>query len=393
MLTISFLGNSQCAVDVVIQEGDTIEMCENALETLNASSGFETYNWTGPVSGNSQSITPTTSGQYVVAATDAVACVSTDTIEVIIYPAPVDAINSTEGSVLCPSSPGTTLSLSGSYILYDWGGGVTSPTLFATTGGTYSVTVADVNGCVNTFDFTITEPEFTLEASSNIACTGGSITLTASGGTNYSWSTGETGSSIVVSPAGTTTFSVVVTNGACTETLAIPVTMAEEEEFEMPDTIYMESGETELIVGPSGYQEYLWTPFTYINDPSNQNVYVTAGQSHTLYLEALHPGGCTYVDSVVIIVVQLTVPTGFSPNNDEKNDTFVIPELNEMVGSVTVWNRWGDIVFESDAYQNNWDGTCQGMFCVDSGVVPEGTYFYLIKVEEITKKGYLTIKQ
>ncbi|HEX4887243.1 MAG TPA: gliding motility-associated C-terminal domain-containing protein, partial [Luteibaculaceae bacterium] len=69
------------------------------------------------------------------------------------------------------------------------------------------------------------------------------------------------------------------------------------------------------------------------------------------------------------------VPEGFSPNGDGVNDFFVIPAISEFPqASLKVYNRWGQLIFESNSYQNNWDGTFQ-----KSGEdVPQGTYFYLL---------------
>lgn len=387
-------GISQCTVDVTILEGDTLYMCADAPETITASAGYNNYVWTGPETLNGQSITPNFQGQYVVAATDEFACVSTDTIEIIYYPPPADAIISSEGSTICPGSPGTTLSLSGSYMLYDWNSGAgNSSTFLATAPGNYTVTVADANGCVGTFNYTLLQPTFTVESSTGTACIGSSVVLTASGGSNYQWSTGETGSVIVVSPATTTNYSVTITLGTCVQTLTIPVTMGEIPEYDMPDTIFMSVGDVEFVQGPTGFLEYTWYPDDFINDSTASGVFVTAGESHTLYMTASHAEGCTVTDSVVIIVVNLTIPTGFSPNGDSMNDKFVIPELADLDGKLTVWNRWGDIVFESEHYENDWNGNCENPLCYGDGILPDGTYFYLVSVEEISYKGYFTLKK
>ena len=89
----------------------------------------------------------------------------------------------------------------------------------------------------------------------------------------------------------------------------------------------------------------------------------------------------------------MTIPEGFSPNNDGRNDFFVIPEINPYNASLKIWNRWGDIVLEDDHYQNTWDGTCRGPLCTGSGPVPDGTYFYTLEVKERTITGNITIKR
>ena len=58
-----------------------------------------------------------------------------------------------------------------------------------------------------------------------------------------------------------------------------------------------------------------------------------------------------------------------------------------------IFNRWGEIVFESKNYQNDWGGTCETDLCMGNRILPEGTYFYLLDVQGITFKGYVTIKK
>jgi gliding motility-associated-like protein len=90
--------------------------------------------------------------------------------------------------------------------------------------GTYNVTLV-VGPCpIDSITIPITVSNTTGSASGNTSlCQGGSTTLSATGGTTYSWSTGATTSSITVTPTTSTTYSVVVSNGMCADTITIPV--------------------------------------------------------------------------------------------------------------------------------------------------------------------------
>ncbi len=99
---------------------------------------------------------------------------------------------------------------------------------------TYTVTVTSSNGCTATSTVTVTvNPTIGLSVSENsglaindsIICKGASATLTATGGTSYTWSTGETTASIVVSPVATTTYTVTVSDGTCTGIKSITITV------------------------------------------------------------------------------------------------------------------------------------------------------------------------
>lgn len=78
----------------------------------------------------------------------------------------------------------------------------------------------------------------------------------------------------------------------------------------------------------------------------------------------------------------LNLPTGFSPNNDGDNESFKIPELDDCYTNATkeiiIFNRFGEIVHEDDTYRNDnaWEGTFQN----SSTLVPEGTYFFVLRI-------------
>jgi gliding motility-associated-like protein len=89
---------------------------------------------------------------------------------------------------------------------------------------------------------------------------------------------------------------------------------------------------------------------------------------------------------------ELFIPEGFSPNNDNNNDLFVIEGLKGGTTiNIQIFNRWGALVYESTNYQNDWNGQAnQGSA---SGDLPAGTYFYIITVDGISKEnvGYITL--
>ncbi|MEL6989251.1 MAG: gliding motility-associated C-terminal domain-containing protein, partial [Bacteroidota bacterium] len=71
------------------------------------------------------------------------------------------------------------------------------------------------------------------------------------------------------------------------------------------------------------------------------------------------------------------VPNAFSPNGDGKNDFWVIPGIEDFeFRRATVVNRWGDIVFQSNEYNNDWGGTYKG------NPLPEGTYYWILELQD-----------
>nr|WP_299342457.1 gliding motility-associated C-terminal domain-containing protein [Allomuricauda sp.] len=76
----------------------------------------------------------------------------------------------------------------------------------------------------------------------------------------------------------------------------------------------------------------------------------------------------------------LTVYNEFSPNGDGVNETFTIDCISRYPNNVlSVYNRWGTIVFEQRSYNNDWDGTSNGRAVVQKGQqLPVGTYYYVL---------------
>jgi gliding motility-associated-like protein len=78
----------------------------------------------------------------------------------------------------------------------------------------------------------------------------------------------------------------------------------------------------------------------------------------------------------------------FSPNNDSINDFFIIEKIKSgdiREAKFSVFNRWGDLVFEESPYKNRWDGK-GNQLNVKEEDLPEGVYIYRLefKVNEKT---------
>ncbi len=78
------------------------------------------------------------------------------------------------------------------------------------------------------------------------------------------------------------------------------------------------------------------------------------------------------------------IPEGFSPNGDGINDTFVIGGTQGTTVHLEVFNRWGNLVYSSTDYKNDWDGKANtGVQVGDTGTgLPDGTYFYVVKLSD-----------
>lgn len=386
-----------CAVDVQIVEGNTLAICQGDAATVSATPGFLTYTWFGPATASGPGTANVTGiGWIFVDAEDAVGCISRDSILISYHPSVNPIVSSSEGVNICSSISGTTLSLDQAYGSYLWEeDGSTNPTLFVTESGEYKVYVTNVHGCLDSASITINFVEFTLTTvGSSTVCAGSGIALEADGGDVYAWSTNEFTPVIVVAPQTTTVYSVTIYQGACFETLSITVDVAQLPPHNMPDTIYVLPGETGYIYGPSDFDTYNWSPSEDVTTTSGASTGFVGTSSGTVTMVATNNTiGCSMTHNTYVKILDITIPEGFSPNGDGINDFFVIPEIFEYTSAtLKIWNRWGDVVFESDHYRNEWDGTCQGSLCVGSGVLPEGTYYYTLTIEGRKFDSFLTLK-
>ena len=96
--------------------------------------------------------------------------------------------------------------------------------------------------------------------------------------------------------------------------------------------------------------------------------------------------------------VELFIPDAFSPNHDGINEQFIIAHAETMRVKLEVFNRWGNSVYKSDDYKNDWDGKGTGVLLGQD--LPTGTYYINYKMtkistNEVISSGvkYITLKK
>jgi len=104
-------------------------------------------------------------------------------------------------------------------------------------------------------------------------------------------------------------------------------------------------------------------------------------------LEVASINDCSAIEcqDVMVVSADIAAPNIFTPNLDGLNDALVFPNLDFFpTNRLSVWNRWGNLVFERENYNNSWDG----------GDLPGGTYYYILDVEYIGEQsGYVMIQR
>lgn len=226
-------------------------------------------------------------------------------------------------------------------------------------------------------------------------CETATLKASATGGygsLTYTWSDGAgIGDSVVVSPVETTKYFVTVTdtcgNVAFSDSIEVVVQCNE---------IVVQTGEDLTICSPmevatlsaSATGGYGPLYFHWSNGAGDSSSVVVSPLETTRYFVTVSDtcGNYTFSDSIEVLVqCEVIVPNIFTPNGDDKNQTFFIVNLDQYPGSdLKIFNRWGRKVYHSEDYKNDWDGE----------KLSEGTYFYILTLsdpEKEPKTGHLTI--
>ena len=287
-----------------------------------------------------------------------------------------------------------------------WSNGGTLDSLTGLVSGSYEISVVDANGCTFQQSFEIEQPEEALDVSFEVFETEcfmtatGSIDVFASGGTmpynilldsvNYFDNLSITGLS-----AGSYDLIVIDRNGCEFSFDNIIVEETEEVFVSLPGDTTVEFGSSiilEFMTNSNDLVEFFWEAsspeviFSCIDCPNPVIEEVTSDFFVTLTVR--DSAGCKYTTDRYWIFESddsfIEVPTGFSPNGDNRNDRlFVFGKPGVEIMNFEVFNRWGELIhsdfeFEVNDTSHFWDGTYNGSE-VDSGV-----YVWKIQIKRIS---------
>jgi gliding motility-associated-like protein len=127
------------------------------------------------------------------------------------------------------------------------------------------------------------------------------------------------------------------------------------------------AGTTVTLFGsPSGLDSYSWSPTTGISAPTMQQTNTVVNET-IIYTLTVSEGPCTRSDTVEIKVYEIIcedpyvfIPNAFSPNGDNENDVLYVRGIWIEKMIFRVFDRWGEMVFESTDPAIGWDGTFRG---------------------------------
>lgn len=371
---------------------------EVTLFTINV---FADHEWSTGETGSS--ITITQSGLYEVVVNNFFGCSDTGFFPVAFLPTPFLSVTANGPTTFCE---GDDVKLSVNFgfgLSFEWSpNGETTSSITVTESGTYNVTAtSNLIGCSTTsqdFEVNVVPIPEAQAFGDTLICTPDTLTLTASGGNNYSWTDGLIGSEISVYPeTGSNQYIVTVSNAGCNitdkDTVFVQVGGDVVAAFSVdPQPLGDETVFTDLTTG--SVTEWNWDlgngEFSDVQNPTN--IYLDE-DSFTVVLISADQFGCSDTAQQSFAIQQVvTIPNVFTPNDDGYNDIFYIRNAGDGGFIFTVSNRWGQVVYASEGKEVRWNGRS------NSGAeLQAGTYFYILTIdlkageEPVIEKGYITL--
>ncbi|MBU6204419.1 MAG: PKD domain-containing protein [Bacteroidetes bacterium] len=398
----------------IADAGLDVAICINDSVQLQGSGGIQ-FAWAPAgnidlIDSPTPVVFPTITTTYTLTVTDANTCSNTDEVIVTINPLP----NADAGpdQTIC-SQTAAYLSASGG-IQYSWTpiADIGNPNQQGTiaypqTPQFFYVMVTDVNGCEKTDSLFINilypfDVEFPTDT---CVCLGSTMVLsindTSSVPHYYNWSppigvAGATdSSSISASPFSDVTYTAIVSDGQCyADTGVINLCVNPIPEVEAGPNQQMLLGES-VQLGAVGTGQFSWSPDSTLSCANCAEPLATPLQTLQYTVTLTDNNGCSNKDSLMVFVIcsdqVIYIPNAFTPDGDEVNPVFKTygTGIQELI-FLRIYNRWGELVFETADLSKGWDGTHRGK------LQEPGVYVYYLEAicttgQTISKQGNVSL--
>ncbi|MCD6201744.1 MAG: gliding motility-associated C-terminal domain-containing protein [Bacteroidales bacterium] len=337
-----------------------------------------------------------TAGTYTPAVRDTNGCTTVAAPAIVNEPPPIqvtiDTVRPTcskfsfDGEISVLASGGT-----GNFV-YSIDNGtsfVSGGTFTGLEGGLYHILVKDANACTTSSTVQL-QGKYTVIANAGndtAVCPGTTVQLHGSGGETYQWEPAHllddpAVANPLASPPATTDFILTVSSAICYNKDTVTVTIYPVHGLDAGrDTVILEGSDITLTAVGEGFSQYHWYPPDGLDATTGQSVMVTPEREMTYFVEATTTEGCLEKDSIHIgLIRELSIPSGFTPNGDGKNDTWHFGHTEYYPDmTVEVFDRWGHRVFYSKGYDSakEWDGTYHGKN------LATGTYYFVINLHDV----------
>jgi gliding motility-associated-like protein len=243
-----------------------------------------------------------------------------------------------------------------------WNTGDTGRVLQISTSGLYWARVSN-GGCEKTDSVRVTFisiADFNL-GNDTVFCEGSTFSLKkAIPGVSLLWSTGDTGSTVQISHSGSYWLKASLAGCSFSDTIAITLVPPPKVNLGADTTLC--EGDTAILDAGNPGAGYLWS-----TGETQQKIKIHQGGDYWVIAKAAN---CLAADTIHILhcPAKVYIPNVFSPNSDNTNEQFCIYGSDIIKGELTIFNRWGEVVYKSNDIHQCWDGSRKGELC------PEGMY-------------------
>lgn len=336
------------------------------------------------------------------------ACTATKTNPVYIQTV-IAGFNVGSDSILCANTPVIITNQSQNASFNNWNlgngqtySGVTPPPYQFSTPGTYTISLSISNtsfGCVDSIARVVQVKALpTVSAAGGDTCLGKPLSISATGGTSYLWTpatglSSDTVSNPVATPSTSTDYSVVITDAnGCTGTATAPVTIYGPLTTEIKN--YMLNIGDSVLIGQDLGSNYIytWNPVIGLSCTTCATPYAQPLVNTAYVVTMADKEGCySGISRYTIEInpnVTIDVPTAFTPDGDGINDIIFVDGWGiKQLLEYKIYNRWGQLMFETTDIKQGWDGYYRGE------LQNVETYVYTAKAltynegKIITKKG------
>jgi gliding motility-associated-like protein len=373
--------------------GKDTSVCIGDRLTINASPGFNSYQWQAAglltSEGKTVSLITSQSQSVSVIATTSAGCKAYDTMDITSIKArPVYLGNDTS---FC-ASDSIRLSAGSGYSQYVWSNGAASEAIVLKKAGTFWVKVKDVNGCIATDTLTIKElfalPALNLGNDFDL-CYGEQKKLDAGNFNKYVWNDGSSDRYKTVNTEGLYWVTVRdMNNCAATDSVRL------KNVFPLPANFLKKTDSLceydELTITPvENYSNYLWST-------GSVGSTLVVGAPGQYILTVTDENNCMGKDSILIVpksicTTAIYIPNAFTPNGDYLNDIFKAKVFGNIISfRLQVYNQWGQQIFTTENPENGWDGKMKGR-PADAGVFVWICTYQLQGRKPTTQKGTVTL--
>ena len=371
-------------------------LCQGALDTLHAGKGFITYLWQD---GSTDSVYhASVAGSYSVTATTYCNKQFTDAIQ-LLPPATVD-FHLGPGVTICPGDTATITPPAG-FSGYSWypaynesTAALPSVNVYPGENTTYTCTAFTTQGCrvADSVRVQLAKVPPIDRGGSFTICPNGQVTLDAgSGFISYLWTTGETTRQITVSQPAQYSVEATSSSNNCISRASDTVSWYKVLKPALGPDISLCTDSSHLFNAGNNYMNYLW------QDGSTKATF-TATVPGDYWVQVTDSNGCSAGDTVQVIgkgrcQIGIHFPNAFTPNGDGKNETFK-PILSGSLDAyhLAIFNRYGEIVFETNDPNKGWDGRYKNTSGPTSTFVWYATYHFSGSPEPPTmQKGTLEL--